>query len=145
MDYIFYRMYRWHKEKKWTPTPESHATGFIGAIHFVYIIMFSIAICNLFFRANFGTVLPCLFFGTGTIDMILLSKRYNDKRIAVLLRKYKKDWRNKIISKWFILMTFPLSFPCAIFLTRILFAGQIRILGYEFTGLLGWLIEKFGS
>jgi hypothetical protein len=142
-------MYRWHKQKNWSLVPESRAFGFISAIHIAYIVVFSLFISNcirdLFFEnTNFWTIFLCVFWGWNIVDFVWIYKRYNEKRIAVLEKKYRKDWRNKVIGNWMILMAFPLSFPCAWCLCMILFARQIHILEYRFSGFLWWMLDKFG-
>ncbi|MDR1369420.1 MAG: hypothetical protein LBJ72_04720 [Dysgonamonadaceae bacterium] len=150
-DYLFYRMYRWHKKKKWTPVPDAYAFRFISAIHLAYILVFSLFInffiCDLFFdETDFWIVFPYLFIGLEIIDFILLNRRYNDEKVAALEKKYRKDRRNKVIGNWMILLAFPLSFPVAFFLAQILLGGKpYHIFGYEIPGLLGWLIAIFHS
>jgi hypothetical protein len=140
MNYIFYRMYRWYNEKEKVEARYS-AIMFISAIHMTYIALFTYIFSSLF--SNSGAVFPCLFAGCDIANIILQFRRYNKNKIVFLLKKYRNDWRNKVIGNWMIFMTLPLSFPCAILLFKILFARQILIFGYEFSGLLRWLIEIF--
>jgi hypothetical protein len=144
-------MYRWHKKSNWTCIPESYAFGFISGIHIAFILAFSLFISGfigvLFFDdADVFTIFKCIFWGWGIVDFVWTWRRYDDKRLVVLEKKYRKDWRNKVIGNWMILLTFPLSFPVAFFLAQILLGGKpYHIVGYEIPGLLGWLMTIFHS
>jgi hypothetical protein len=107
MDYIFYRMYCWYKEKEKVAARFS-AVLFISAIHMMYIVWPTQIFSGLF--SNSEAVFPCLFVGCQLADTILLFRRYNKNKIVLLLKKYRNDWRNSVINSCYALLEISVNY-----------------------------------
>ena len=132
MGYLFYRMnraYEYVDKKKWVV--QGGPVEIIAAKHMMYIAVFCWRFADLFFNANHKSVFACLFVGIAIVDYILLNRKYNEKKIATLKKKYRNDWRNKAVGTWLI---FAIVFLQIVF--AFLIASFISV-------LLERAIEKF--
>ena len=132
MGYLFYRInraYEYVEKKKWVI--HGGPVEIIAAKHIMYIAVFCWRFADLFFNANHKIVFACLFVGIAIVDYILLNKKYNEKKIATLKKKYRNDWRNKAVSTWLIFI---------IVVSQIVFAFFIALC---ISVLLERAIEKF--
>jgi hypothetical protein len=127
MDYIFYRMYQW--ERKHKHYGRHSAILFISVLHLMWCIWLITLCSSVISQTYFDVALACFIACFMIIDNILLSKRYNEKKIVVLLRKYKNYRRNKFISNWCFILLAIISIPSSFFIT----VGVVKIIAHIFS------------
>jgi len=129
MGYLFYRLNRYDENRR-----EKKRLGLRGgaewviqlSTHIPYIAFFCWRFSAVFFKANFKTAFLCLFLGIGIVDSIWVDRKYNEKKIVALQKKYRNDWRNKVISWWLLLIITFLFHLAIAFLLNILIFGCLQ-------------------
>jgi hypothetical protein len=112
-NYICYRLYCFYKKHKWSAYQADKAFMLMWVIYFIYIAAFAIFIsgflCNtVLTKDNFSTVLGGSIIVGAVVNSVFTDKKYNEKRIAALEKKYRKDWRNSMIANWMLILIIPL-------------------------------------
>jgi hypothetical protein len=113
-DYICYRLYCYYrKHHRWKECEEIHSFGLMYGLCAIYTVVAAVVIsgfiCSAFFKKNdFDTVFGWTTFVCIVACLVLLNRRYNPKRMAVLVKKYRNDQRNKAIADWMLIPIIPL-------------------------------------
>lgn len=108
MDYIFYRLYMGYKNRKDRhPAPRFYASTYFMVTLYAFTIPSSFLL--EYITNNRALSVEC----SGLIAFIIIPvftiKRYNRRRIAILLRRYKTTIYNKLIPTWIFFLLIPLA------------------------------------
>jgi hypothetical protein len=122
-------MYQWERKHKYYG--RYSAILFISGVHLMWCIWLIVLCSGVISKTHFDAVLVCFIACFMIIDNILLSKRYNEKKITVLLRKYRDDWRNKFIGNWCFILLPIISLLSSFYVTVWLVKIIAHIFGYE--------------
>lgn len=119
LDYIFYRLYMGYKNRK-----DRHPAPRLYASTYFMVTLFEFAVPSSFLLEyitnNRALSVDCF----GLIGFIIIPvftiKRYNRKKIATLLQRYKNYRHNKLIPSWIFFLLLPLALLWAFFISGLI-------------------------
>jgi len=110
IDYVYYRMYSVYE--KANDTPGFTTPLLFSAILSFYIIIPVLILGNHYFH-NSIVALFLIYIAIVIFWMIIISRRYNKKKIAEIFLKYRFYRCNKWIKNWMLYLGIVLIFPLA--------------------------------
>lgn len=107
IDYIFYRLYMNFKNRKGGEDPRFYTSVYFIVTYGVFFFPVVFLIECIF--KNQGTTSDIWTFICFVIIPIIVIKRYNKRRIALLIKGYKNCTYNNLIPSWIFFLILPLS------------------------------------
>lgn len=106
IDYIFYRLYMNYKNRKGGEDPR-----FYTSVYFIVtwsVFFFPVAILIEWILKSKGTA-PNIWILICFVIILIVIKRYNKRKIAFLIKRYKNSPYNNLIPSWIFFLILPLS------------------------------------